>query len=415
MTAEIAILNTYGVALAADSAVTLNIGGKEKKIYNSANKIFMLSKFYPIGIMIFNNANFMGVEWEIIIKEYRRTMHNSKQYDDLFRYADDFLKYLGNIEYITIEQQLDYLKYVSVAEYKKLLNLFLAKLKETFKDENNIPQQKINMIFNLTIDNILDQQSKMPHNKKQIDMDFINTNKNILEDAINIVFKNYKISKKRFNDLINILLKDIQLGNRISNYTGVVIAGFGKKDIFPSIFMCNIYGKLGKSIIYSQTSRQNIDFNNRALIIPYAQTEMVHSFMEGIDPVFEKTIKEQLNIVLDKVIELVGEDNRKKLIDVNKLFSKAISDFKMTVYVKPIMNIVSSLQKSDLAEMAESLVNLTSFKRHVSSEAETVGGPTDVAIITKGDGFIWIKRKHYFDIKLNRHFPENYFRGEGNE
>ena len=85
------------------------------------------------------------------------------------------------------------------------------------------------------------------------------------------------------------------------------------------------------------------------------------------------------------------------------------------MFTSPIMDIVESLQKSDLAEMAESLVNLTSFKRHVSKESETVGGPTDVAIISKGDGFIWIKRKHYFNIDLNNHFKENYFRGECNE
>jgi hypothetical protein len=51
--------------------------------------------------------------------------------------------------------------------------------------------------------------------------------------------------------------------------------------------------------------------------------------------------------------------------------------------------------------MAESLVNLTKFRRRVSTERETVGGPIDVAIITKGDGFVWVKRKHYFDPKLN--------------
>jgi hypothetical protein len=79
------------------------------------------------------------------------------------------------------------------------------------------------------------------------------------------------------------------------------------------------------------------------------------------------------------------------------------------------MDIVESLQKSDLAEMAEALVNLTSFKRHISKESETVGGPTDVAIISKGDGFIWKKRKHYFDVDLNKHFLENYYRGENDE
>jgi hypothetical protein len=48
-------------------------------------------------------------------------------------------------------------------------------------------------------------------------------------------------------------------------------------------------------------------------------------------------------------------------------------------------------------------------------EAETVGGPIDVAIISKGDGFIWIKRKQYFDSKLNLQFNKNYFKEIENE
>lgn len=65
--------------------------------------------------------------------------------------------------------------------------------------------------------------------------------------------------------------------------------------------------------------------------------------------------------------------------------------------------------------MAEALVNLTSFKRRVSSSLETVGGPVDVAVITKGDGFIWIRRKHYFNAELNHHFFQKYMRGDKNE
>jgi hypothetical protein len=61
--------------------------------------------------------------------------------------------------------------------------------------------------------------------------------------------------------------------------------------------------------------------------------------------------------------------------------------------------------------MAESLVNLTSFKLKVTEDAETVGGPIDVAVISKGDGLIWIKRKHYFSPELNQQFFANYYRG----
>ena len=63
--AEIALLNKTAVALAADSAMTdLGTG----KIY-PANKLFALTKWHPIGVMI---SNFMGVPWETIIKMYRQ-------------------------------------------------------------------------------------------------------------------------------------------------------------------------------------------------------------------------------------------------------------------------------------------------------------------------------------------------------
>ncbi|HNS20691.1 MAG TPA: hypothetical protein PKH24_09335 [Sedimentisphaerales bacterium] len=75
--------------------------------------------------------------------------------------------------------------------------------------------------------------------------------------------------------------------------------------------------------------------------------------------------------------------------------------FRRRQYTDPVMNTAASLPKDELAAMAEALVNLTRFKRRISSEPETVGGPIDVAVITKGEGFVWTKRKHYFVPELN--------------
>ena len=74
----------------------------------------------------------------------------------------------------------------------------------------------------------------------------------------------------------------------------------------------------------------------------------------------------------------------------------------------PIFQAVAFLPRDELAKLAESLINLTSVKRRMSTDSETVGGPADVAVITKGDGFVWINRKHYFDPKLNHQFFANY-------
>jgi hypothetical protein len=74
---------------------------------------------------------------------------------------------------------------------------------------------------------------------------------------------------------------------------------------------------------------------------------------------------------------------------------------KHQTHTAPVVRMVGSLPKDELAAVAEALVNITKFKRRITPESETVGGPIDVAIITRGDGFVWLRRKHYFDPALN--------------
>jgi hypothetical protein len=91
-------------------------------------------------------------------------------------------------------------------------------------------------------------------------------------------------------------------------------------------------------------------------------------------------------------------------------FDQGFRRFQRETLVDPVLATVDVLPKDELAAMAESLVNLTSFKRKFSMDAETVGGPIDVAVISKADGFVWIKRKHYFAKDLNPQFLTNYYR-----
>ena len=74
---------------------------------------------------------------------------------------------------------------------------------------------------------------------------------------------------------------------------------------------------------------------------------------------------------------------------------------------------MEALTISELAHVASTLVGLSSFEQQMSLDTETVGGPVDVAVISKGDGFIWIDRKHYFGRELNEHFFRNYYEDVG--
>ena len=72
-------------------------------------------------------------------------------------------------------------------------------------------------------------------------------------------------------------------------------------------------------------------------------------------------------------------------------------------YMQPILQSVATLPIEEMALLAESLINITSLRRKVALDGNigTVGGPIDVAIISKGDGLVWMKRKHYFDLSHN--------------
>ena len=64
------------------------------------------------------------------------------------------------------------------------------------------------------------------------------------------------------------------------------------------------------------------------------------------------------------------------------------------------------MPNEEIVDICESLIKITSLKRKISSDLESVGGPIDIAIITKGDGFIWKKNKNYTQIDLNSQFYE---------
>ena len=79
-----------------------------------------------------------------------------------------------------------------------------------------------------------------------------------------------------------------------------------------------------------------------------------------------------------------------------------LNDYKQTVITQPLLNMLAFMGIEDMAELAESLVNVTSLKRKFTEGFESVGGPVDVVVVTKGDGIVWIKRKQYFTKSLNK-------------
>lgn len=65
------------------------------------------------------------------------------------------------------------------------------------------------------------------------------------------------------------------------------------------------------------------------------------------------------------------------------------------------MMVHDAMPIQDAIDLGEFLVDLTERYSRFKQGAATVGGPIEVAAITKHEGYKWVKRKHYFSDDLN--------------
>lgn len=427
MTAEIAIMNKEAIALAADSAVTMG-QKREQKIFTSANKLFALSKYCPLGIMIYGSASFMGIPWESIIKIYRNKLGKQK-FDTLEKYANKFISFLDNGNPLFAEtEQKEYLSGATFSYFSLIKEEIKERVGSIVEEKREITNGQVRKTVSDVIKDHLDKLKKtetLPSIPENHARNTIRKYGNIIDEIREKVFEKLPLSPSIVNKLRHISASLFSKNIFQVDVSGLVIAGFGEKDTFPSLKSFDIEGVVNNKLKYKEGLSGKIDFEKTARIIPFAQGEMVATFMEGIAPDLENQIEGYLSKVFGGYPEIIVEsiekfddsekqELKKKLEEIsNKIFEdyqKQVTTYRRKNYVDPVMTVVSMLPKDELAAMAEALISLTSFKRKVTTATETVGGPIDVAVISKGDGFIWVKRKHYFKAELNPQFFSNYYR-----
>lgn len=431
MTTEVAILNRAAVALAADSAVTVH----NEKTYNSANKLFTLSKYEPVGIMVYGSGSIMSLPWETVIKAYRKKLGETA-FDTIQEYGEHFIDFLTKDRLLFSDKaRSEFLHNTCSRLFEQIRNEVLKAAEEA--DLNAENEAELFGFLTVKAENLIDQnyihfESELPHQvtAEQIDT-FVENNREVIEERAESILEMLFINlinpeaKARLIRGIGVyLFSDHNLGS----VSGIVISGFGDQELFPKAICMELEGVFdggAKYRIVENKSSYQPDDKFTSSIIPFAQSDMIFTYLQGIAQPMEGFILNrvaQMSIDLAKVFgqALEGEEGQDNQELTNNLVETArqkyqelineLNHYKEAEHTSRVLEMVDILPKDELAEMAETLVNLIAFKRKITRDLETVGGPIDVAIITKGDGFVWIKRKHYFKKELNPQFFNNYNR-----
>lgn len=420
MTAIVGTINRRGVAFAADSAATHTISSRHK-ITNHANKIFELSKYYPVGAAICGNLDFLGMPWEDIFKMYRSYLEdNSKPL--LSDYSKDFFNFVNQqIMPLLCDRQKRDLSLVINSFWKEVLDLSkedITKAGNSISDITLYPALLSRLEY---FNNLYTTKEKCNVLIDYTQARFVACAEDIIDNTLRDCLSSQEcpqnFKEKFICALFSIISSDVHV---YLSTTEIIIWGYGETELFPSYESFVISLAFDNNLKYTSKSKYAVSNDNVACVEPFAQTDVANTVVRGIDADLRKqfysTFQSSLNTFKYEIISKLqaanapaGLINIFHTLDVDaytKVYIQNMDEYIQTNYIEKLVNTISYLSKEDLADMAESLVRMTYLKRRITSEEESVGGPVDVAVITKGDGFIWLKRKHYFSPELNHHYFE---------
>lgn len=433
MTAIVGVLNSRAFAIAADSAVTVT-GNNGKKVYNRSNKIFTLSKLHPVGIAIYSSADFLGIPLETVIKLYRQKL-KEKSFGTIEAYKNDFLRFLKTLmPGVSPEVKRDNFYAFCGTTYHPLVKTVLEKI--SLLNVAGLNEAGLDAQYDQLVEDSITEQrvrtdaldrSNYVHKSLEEFVAFhqlqLSEITNFIQNKIREKKPDYILKPANMSGLQELFYRMINVELIFETLSGLVFFGFGNDEMYP--VTCQVL--VGATIcdiprIRHMSGIKIIPGQSNSNIVPYAQADVTQTVLTGVDPKYIQTmhssITSSFQAVAAGVAPLLGNPEQEQDVtnfinNVGKELIKKLNEFQFSAITGPLLEILAHMGKEDMAELAESLVNITSIKRKFTStdsSDESVGGPVDVAVVTKGDGFIWIKRKHYFDIENNTGFSERYLK-----
>lgn len=448
MTSVVGILNKRGVAIAADSAVTRSIGTMEK-VTKNGNKMVRLSDVDPITVMFTGNGAFLSVTWDVIARKYRQQrgmIHHSTVEDlarDFFDYiastpvfwsdeaCDRILKYLTRKVFDEANNEISILyenarkrngTMVRPATFRKAFIQNLRAIARDYSGQGRCPQFEGYTIeqFRKSASGILDDFFNDKYDANLGNYDIPDILKDPAFDFFNSPKSDYVISHypKDVLEAIRPVFEETLLtvmGSRIEDdfKAVLVFAGYGNDQKYPSLVSATVCEGYDFKVNYTINPKDIVCISDRrpVAICPFAQDDVIKSLIRGVyEGWSENALSELQDITNPWGSNVFDADSPEEEPDFefNDLLDEVESDDlhkKFTREAGRLQNAKQrkwekALERYDLEEMAtlaDSLINLTEFHRILTFSQEGVGGLVDLAVISRNEGFTWLRRKSWYN------------------
>jgi len=416
MTSIAVAYNKMGISIASDSAATTQYWHNNwYKIFN-ANKIFRLSNG-TVGIWIYQSANLWNVPREVIIDAYRK---QNKSFPTLKEYVYDFIHYIEESKYIentNIEQVIitylallrkewnNFLEKKKSNEKKAITQVAIDKFLEDFFDNELMP-----IIDKVEGNGILPKSvSKRTINSTETETKIIDWDNEDVKVLLKQVIERYKANAflTHFDIVFRGFVAYLNHTDALDNYSGLVFIWYWDDEYFPQSFHIRTKLKYNNKLFLSLLKDEETIKRNYSWAEGYADAKVIQSSVLWYSDDLKQAVMNETEIIIKKICKEMKNSynidvDDSKISFVNKSMEKVFGNYSQTA-IGSFFGAITFLSLVELWEVVETLVNMTSFKKKVSQDIETVGWKTDVAVISKWDGFVRLKKKNYIKNEYNSH------------
>lgn len=386
MTCEVGCFNKQGLAIAVDSAVTL---GRQGKAYPNAEKLFPLPNGAPVAIATYGNAEFLGVSWGLVFREFAARL-GTERFDTVGDYAHAFVEFLESDHPLFTRDQEDAALYAMVWGYWGAL---LAPVTDRWGEDSTHWGDEAWAAVGEAL--AADASNWAYGADPRLGAEFGDRVRTECEDVF-LRARDQLFSAPPPQPLWEGLLS---LGETMCTQawlyprfrSGVVFLGFGEAEYFPGYVELELTPRLlGRVKVRTEVER--ITFENEACIATFGQSEMVHAFLMGAS---QRALGRLEHLVAEAIPAPPPGCSGAQLAP-QQVAGQVLSQFVQWLdgtYFAPLRDAVGALPPAELAKLARTLVSLAAFRSSVAAdETGTVGGAIRVATITKHGGVEWVAR-----------------------
>ncbi len=392
MTAQVAVLNLSGVAVASDTYVTTGVGDQLKSMGNT-HKIYELGSQHRVLLLHSGSANINSIPLQLHVAEWAKTL--SLPLPTMQAYTDSYRTWAASEKRMSRpEAEFKVMNSTLNEHYHDLARELDAAIEGIHFAEEPTDRKRKAAVRRQIQETIDGNEGYLQGLESYHGVTERSTAKALSEhgfdlaDKVHYIFDRFEIDEKQVEQLVSLATLILTRIQPMDSDSEIGFVGYGDEDPFPTVVRVKVRGIYAGVLVAANVESPKVaPIENGSSIVYFAQRDAMWGFVNGSTYETMEEIKRQ---IADAIEDKWGHTTPEPIgYQIAEEISAKMDAYSHERYVRPMLKTIEAMGMNSLASLADSLVGLQATATYSQAGAATVGGLIEVATIDRIDGVQW--------------------------